>query len=237
MLCNSAIRNLEKYGTRLDPSTQQLVQRGVLINYDALPGYVPQILLPHFGIDPVPPAWLQKIEDESNFYSKSRGVKSRTFQSDSADKDSRSTAAIKEYAEKILMPTYKTLEEKAVQSLKSAAPALVDGVLKKNAVALEDFDWKLLSPIPSASELHGAVKNVAAISSASQGSAAEDGEGKADLLPTALRGVGHSTVLAEKEFIPWAPFANHHSSRSFQVSSPSCCLSVCLLQLVVSFPE
>jgi hypothetical protein len=33
-----------------------------------------------------------------------------------------------------------------------------------------------------------------------------------------LPGEGHSTVLKEKEFTPWAPFANHHHSLPFQVS-------------------
>lgn len=32
-----------------------------------------------------------------------------------------------------------------------------------------------------------------------------------------LAGVGHSSVLKEKEFLPWLPFANHHHSRPVQV--------------------
>jgi len=63
-----------------------VVQRGVLIPYDSLPGFVPQILLPLFHISPLPPSWLQKITDETNFYSKSRGAKIRVFQGDSKDK-------------------------------------------------------------------------------------------------------------------------------------------------------
>ena len=63
-----------------------MVQRGVLIPYDSLPGFVPQILLPLFRINPLPPSWLQKITEESNFYSKSRGAKIRVFEGDSKDK-------------------------------------------------------------------------------------------------------------------------------------------------------
>lgn len=64
----------------------QVVQRGVFIPYDSLPGFVPQVLLPLFGIAPLPVRWLAKITEESNFYSKSRGPKIRVFEGDSKDK-------------------------------------------------------------------------------------------------------------------------------------------------------
>jgi hypothetical protein len=221
MLCNYAVRNFEKYGTRVDPVSKELVQRGLLINYDSLPGYVPQVLLPLFGIDPLPAAWLLKLTEESNFYSKSRGTKLRTFKSDSEDKDSRATEAIENFADKILAPTYKVLEEKALQGLNSVAPTIIDAVLQKRSLQREQWNWKLLSPLPTVEELlgggsAGSAENSGAASVAGEGSGVKSA-GAAEVLPTQLRGVGHSTVLKEKEFVPWAPFANHHSSRAFQV--------------------
>jgi hypothetical protein len=226
MLCNYAIRNYEKHGTRLDPSTKELVPRGLLINYDALPGYVPQILLPHFGIDPLPAAWLLKVTEESNFYSKSRGTKAKAFSGDSHDKDSRATKAIQEFAEKILAPTYRTLEQ---LGRKSIPPARLAEIMKQHQLQSEaDFDWKILKPIPTLAELAGAtgtgtVSGAALASSGAAAGPAPTPRSKrpvsvVETLPTKLLGVGHSTVLKEKEFVPWDPFTNHHSSRPVQVS-------------------
>jgi hypothetical protein len=224
MLCNYAIRNFEKFGTRVDPVSKELVQRGLLINYDSLPGYVPQVLLPLFGIDPLPAAWLQKLTEESNYYSKSRGTKLRTFKSDSEDKDMRATEAIEKFADKILAPTYKVLEAKALQGLNSVAPTIVDTTLQKSSLQKAQWNWKLLSPLPTVEELlgggsAGSAENSGAAPAAGEASA--KGASAVETLPTQLRGVGHSTALKEKEFVPWAPFANHHSSRSFQVRLPS----------------
>lgn len=224
MLCNYAIRNFEKFGTRVDPQTKELVPRGLLVNYDALPGYVPRILLPHFGIDPLPPSWLAKITEESNYYSKGRGSKARAFTGDSADKDSRATDAIQEYAEKILAPTYATLEQ---LGRKSVPPSALATVLRENSLPVDaDFSWKLLSVIPAVDEAVRTAttgNQAAGVNTGSAGGAgpversvAGQGTGS-DTLPTMLRGAGHSTVLKEKEFLPWAPFANHHHSRPVQV--------------------
>jgi hypothetical protein len=231
MLCNYAIRNYEKHGTRLDPSTKELVPRGLLINYDALPGYVPQILLPHFGIDPLPAAWLLKVTEESNFYSKSRGTKAKTFSGDSHDKDSRATKAIQEFAEKILTPTYLTLEQ---LGRKSIPPARLAEIMKQHQLQSEaDFDWKILKPIPTLAELAGATGAGGVSAALPAGAALGAAAGPVptprakrpvsvvETLPTKLLGVGHSTVLKEKEFVPWDPFTNHHSSRPVQVSIAS----------------
>ena len=58
----------------------------MLVPYDSLPGFVPSILLPLFGISPLPVSWLSKLTEESNYYSKSRGSKIRVFAGDSKDK-------------------------------------------------------------------------------------------------------------------------------------------------------
>ena len=235
MLCSYALRNYEKFGTYLNPTSGEQQQRGLLINYDALPGYVPQILLPHFGISPLPPAWLEKITEESNYYSKSRGTKLRTFTGDSHDKDSRATEEIQTYAEKMLAPSFLQLEEKAKSALMGVSPTFIADVSKKNGVSSADFKWKLMSPLPTVEELLLATSSTdgaAAVAAAAGSIGAGEGHerppvrdqpakkrtsSEVETLPTQLRGVGHSTALKEKEFVPWAPFANHHSSKSFQV--------------------
>lgn len=223
MLCTHAIRNYEKFGTRLDPVTNTLVQRGVLINYDSLPGYVPQLLLPLFGISPLPAAWLLKLTEESNYYSKSRGTKIRTFKSDSKDKDSRATEQIQLYAEKILAPTYKLLEEKAQQSLLAISPNFIAEVTARNGIPVEQFTWKTISVLPKVSDLPAAPAKATGeallrgglerVEGGDKEGSAGSGEG------SSLPGTGHSSVLKVKEFLPWAPFANHHSSRPIQVST------------------
>uniref|UniRef100_A0A7S3GTU2 JmjC domain-containing protein n=1 Tax=Spumella elongata TaxID=89044 RepID=A0A7S3GTU2_9STRA len=246
MLCNYAIRNFEKYGTRVDPATNQVVQRGVLIPYDSLPGFVPQILLPLFRINPLPPSWLQKITDESNFYSKSRGAKIRVFQGDSKDKDTRATEQIQLYAEKMLSPSYALLEEKARLSLQAVDPSFVKTVTSKNNVAESEFNWKMVSPLPSVAEHRAKVSAGAILRNAglfASGASSSSGDNAVSSAPVAggrsgmrvnkeeteqehthaangghssLEGLGHSSVLEEKEFQSWLPFANHHHSRPIQ---------------------
>ena len=47
MLCSSALRAYEQYGTFNDTT-----QRGFLVNYESLPGSVARVLLPSFGVEP-----------------------------------------------------------------------------------------------------------------------------------------------------------------------------------------
>ena len=237
MLCSFAIRNLEKFGTRLDPKSKQLVQRGLLINYDSLPGYVPQVLLPLFGINPLPSAWLDKISEESAFYSKSRGAaKKLKFTGDSKDKDDRATANIQLYAEKILSPTYLVLQERALEALNNFAPSFVSEISAKSGQSVDTFTWKTMSALPSnvnglilrSQGLIGGPKGKESGSGDSASSAADlletnahaeqaDAHAATSLQSSQLKGVGHSTALKEKEFVPWAPFANHHHSKPFSV--------------------
>lgn len=226
MLCSFALRNYEKFGTYANPVTGQLQQRGLLINYDSLPGYVPHILLPHFGINPLPPAWLLKITEESNYYSKSRGSKLRTFTGDSQDKDSRATKDIQTFAESILAPSFAQLEEKAKVALLSVSPSYIEDVARKNSISSAEFQWKLMSPLPTVEELLSSSSTTSSTHAVDawqerppvREQTTKKRSSSVETLPTQLRGVGHSTVLKEKEFVPWAPFANHHSSKSFQVA-------------------
>ena len=93
MLCNFALNAYEKYGTYTDESGRKR-QRGILLNYDLLPGAVPKLLLPLFGINKITATWLGKIQSESKQYSKGRGSGFRLFFGDSKDKEMRATSAI-----------------------------------------------------------------------------------------------------------------------------------------------
>lgn len=95
MLCDFALQAYEKYGkTAADAAAGSPPrQRGLLVNYDLLPGAVPKLLLPLFG-QAVSPTWLEKLHAESKQYSKGRGSGFRLFFGDSKDKEMRATAAI-----------------------------------------------------------------------------------------------------------------------------------------------
>ncbi|KAJ1432682.1 hypothetical protein B484DRAFT_447675 [Ochromonadaceae sp. CCMP2298] len=212
MLCTHAIRNLEKWGSYLDRngSVQGVLrQRGLIINYDSMPGIVPKAILPHFGVHPVPSYWLRKISQESQMYSKSRGSKKHTFQSDSEDKSTRATEQINKYADLILGPTYELLQRKGGEALRRARPGLFVG---GDGGAVK---WKEFSPLPpldGAGAGTGAGVGVGAGTGASGG-----GQGVvAGVLARFNANVGdlHSHIDKQTEFKAWAPFANHHSSVS-----------------------
>jgi hypothetical protein len=153
MLCLSALRSFEKYGTRLDAATNAQVQRGVLVNYDSLPGYVPQVLLPLFGVAPLPGSWLRQISEESKSYSKSgKPKKAGGFTGDSADKDGRATEAIQEYATKIMGPTFELMEQKSLQALNSIDPQFIQKISAKKGVPVDKFDWSLIKALPDTVE-------------------------------------------------------------------------------------
>ena len=191
MLCGFALQAYEKYGKRTTESGET-VQRALLINYESLPGSVPRALLPLFGVD-LDQHWLNKIQSESQQYSKSRGVSYRLFFGDSKDKTERATDAIQKNAELILSESYSKLNEKALDCYTSRFPELIrssDGTA---------FEWKSLSAIPES------VRSLRAVSEA------------ADSSEIGLSNARHSSVLPLKEFHPWLPFANHHSSLPFEV--------------------
>ena len=200
MLCSFALRSFEKYGTRLDAASNEYIQRGVLVNYESLPGYVPLVLLPLFGVSPVPTAWLTRIKAESEYYSKGRGGKrTQVFRGDSEDKDGRATEGIQKYADLILQPSYEELNRRAVEALKSVAPELYASAVQQDLSppGSSAFNWKLLGELP-------------------KGAAAGVG--------VAQREEQHSRAISEVEFQHWLPFSNHHSSLPFEVETDRQCL-------------
>lgn len=216
MLCNFALQAYNNYN-----STTSNQPRGLLINYEALPGAVPKALLPHFHV-PVSKAWVKKMEVESKHYSKSRTTKFRLFVSDSEDKDNRATKEILTYADMILEPTFQLLNAIAVKSLAQSVPkafpansleALSDK-LSQNILKKEDtIDiWKLLKPLPNAEDI--SIGEPAPISFEQLNNAIGMAENDNNFH------FGHSKVLPEKEFAAWLPFANHHHSQTF--FTPDC---------------
>lgn len=200
MLCSFALRSFEKYGTRLDAASNEYIQRGVLVNYESLPGYVPLVLLPLFGVSPVPTAWLTRIKAESEYYSKGRGGKrTQVFRGDSEDKDGRATEGIQKYADLILQPSYEELNRRAVEALKSVAPELYASAVQQDLSppGSSAFNWKLLGQLP---------------------------KGAAAGVSVAQREEQHSRAISEVEFQHWLPFSNHHSSLPFEVETDRQCL-------------
>lgn len=182
MLCYHA---LSAY-SRFNSSTGS--QRSLLINYESLPGIVPKALLPLFGKEISGPL-LQRMNEESQPYSKSRGSRDQTFSGDSADKDDRATLAIKSNADKLLLASYTLLDE-----LAQAAFTAVTGSARGRGES-----WSEVKQFPTATR------------SLSQGS------GLSREVTTATNAAyQHSTAIPQVEYQPWLPFSNHHSSHRIE---------------------
>jgi hypothetical protein len=135
MLCEYAVEAFEE-GQLESASAER--SRGLLLDYKYLPGAVPNLLLRHFGIAEAPSTHLLKsMTKESSQYSKSssrntkRG-KAGVFTGDSAEKEKRSTAAIDDWAEKIMEPTYEkmgALSQPVIQSLSAGGDLDTIGVI------------------------------------------------------------------------------------------------------------
>lgn len=207
MLCKKALQNYEKYSIFTHPSAGNRLnqQRGLLINYDSLPGYTAHVMLPFFGIDPLPERWLAKMEQESDFYSKGRGVLSkRVFEGDSEDKDTRATDSINKYADELLSESFQLLNQKSVEGMRQAFPDVFSKLFPSGQV-----DWTAIKEIPTAA-------SAAAAGSLRGGGAGQRQLGRGGLIKTD-GDLGHSAILKQKEFVPWAPFTNHHSSKTIEV--------------------
>jgi len=149
MLCNSAIASFEYAGMFKGGR-----QRGMLVNYESLPGAVPRALLPMFGVETVSSDWLSRMAVESKSYSKSRPTKRKgsssdhSFSGDSIDKEARSTQDIRKYAKLVLMPTFEKqarLSQHALQNVMTPSDY--------KAISSDDdagsVNWRKLSTIPA----------------------------------------------------------------------------------------
>ena len=153
-LCKSALSAYNKYGVTHDDSGH-IKQRGMLVNYESLPGIVPRALLPLFQIDP-DEAWLKKMDAESKVYSKGKGV-TKVFKSDSKDKEKRATGAINHFAHEILDPAYDAMLEIGLNSLHAISPdsyhTLADASPGGVIADGHEVDWKLLKVVPEYTSL------------------------------------------------------------------------------------
>jgi hypothetical protein len=151
MLCDHAIEAMSSYGkySRGDMSGQQ---RGLAVDYEAMPGIVARQVLRHFGVRDVSDAWLTKMAEESGFYSKARqgAKKSLEFSGDSEDKENRAPKGLKEAAEKLLGDSFATLTKLSKESLMEVGlPDDVKEALKEDT----EKAWALLSELPSSALL------------------------------------------------------------------------------------
>ena len=195
MLCSSALKAFHLFNSTADGKP-----RAFLINYDTLPGSVPQVLLPLFGESAPSIPWLEKMATESKYYSKSRGNTWRVFTGDSKDKEERASDEIQKSAAVFLQSSYDELNSASLQALKRIAPSLHESVLTGDGVeaaAPGAVNWKALSAIPY---------SMAAADS-------EEADTGSD------SSIKHSRLLKKKNFLSWIPFANHHSSEPMQVRS------------------
>ena len=188
-------------------------QRGFLVNYESLPGSVPRVLLPSFGVEPSD-YWLSKMAQESKSYSKGRAVP-KLFFSDSEDKDERATAAIQQYSNSILRSSYEEMAAISTTALKSLSSLLFEKIVIKSAsgVAL-DINWKSLRDIPVAAtySVPLSLRNRVPDPLIAEGiQRSLDGT-------NSLRGQ-HSSSFKAKEYLSWAPFSNTHNSQPVQVTS------------------
>ena len=217
MLCTHALSAYERYGVMTD-GAGAVHQRGMLVNYDALPGIVARAVLPMFGVAPHA-AWLAKMAVESQHYSKGRG-NTKIFSGDSQDKDERATKPIVKFATSILMPSYEKLVTLSEESLRAAAPR--EFALLVPTADGTGQDWKVLSKVPK----QLLTKVVPIVSQKGQGDDQSpvilQPDEAAEALDPADAGVnhgslrGHSFVAKPKKFVPWIPFSNSHSSKSFE---------------------
>lgn len=123
MLCLSAIDAYKRFGKAVETHPQ----RGMLVNYESLPGLLPRVILPELFHVAVTPSWLVRMNDESSMYSKARGSSRKSsFTGDSLDKDSRATSAIKKWGEAILQPTFDIMQQHMLEALSSLVPAVED---------------------------------------------------------------------------------------------------------------
>jgi len=198
MLCNHALDTFNKYGKYSDGS-----QRGMLVDYEGLPGILPKLVFPKLFKYKVSEQLLNKMAIVSTQYSKGRGEKG-TFKGDSEEKDKGANAAIQKFAEAILLPTYKTLYTLSLDTLKI-------------------LDTDIYNNLPYAEEIIGSVKDFSVLKQISSSSSSQGGhpgeiwlsdimkkEETRNLIPN---GISPQIFEASK------PFANAHNSKPFDAAN------------------
>lgn len=190
MLCEHALEAYAHHGTVSSGDT--LKQRGLIVNYDSLPGIVPKVVLPLFGVV-VTESWVSKMIEESGQYSKARS-NAREFTGDSEDKDSRATEDITKWSNVILSPSYEKLaglsDESAAKVLETN-PRFTFPLAPDSVEAGEPhFDWEIVKEMPPPSLFQSDPEKLGATEGGSSGEGSEsersgnngnEGEGNIEL--------------------------------------------------------
>lgn len=133
--------------------------------------------------------------EESKQYSKGKS-KSYVFLGDSEDKEEHASDSIEKYANEILEPTYQSMLELSYDGMKKL------DILPTNG---SRYDWTLYHDIPStlSTDSRNIIKSRSFVIGKPHSSSDES------YIP-------HSVLVDSVDFLPWAPFANTHSSRPFE---------------------
>lgn len=199
MLCSHALDAYDKYSV-IKKSNGDVIQRGFLINYESLPGIVPSVLLPLFGITTTP-HWLSKMAVESTQYSKGRKSGAKVFTGDSADKEERATHNIQKYAKEILQPNFDRMNEIYTGILRTFSPL--------NTPTNEELKIVPTVPVPAKEKYYTDALNIIENS--------HGGQLGGDIAAGHTVAEGHSAFDKglTREYLPWIPFSNVHTSKSF----------------------
>mmetsp|Transcript_20564 Transcript_20564/g.20683 ORF Transcript_20564/g.20683 Transcript_20564/m.20683 type:complete len:836 (+) Transcript_20564:269-2776(+) len=192
-LCTSALSGLQTYGHY---STGQGGRRGMLVNYETLPGIIPSVVVPRLFDITVTDSWLNRMRTQSTLYSKSGDLPAsflmttNSFMGDSRLKDSHATEKIKQWADTILGPTYSLMEKAARQAMKDLSPEL-------------GSNWKSIAMIPLTAVSSNSEKLRQKLDLELQTKDLSSSKNMVSLLKTA-------------DFSPWNPFAVKHSSKPYE---------------------
>lgn len=118
--------------------------RGIAIDYAALPGAIPRLMLPFLGVSVISKTWLGNMKENSQFYSKS-GTRSsaKSFSGDSKSKEDNADSKIKKAGIFLMKSSYDTLTK---LSMKYAAEI---GFTETRSAT---FIWSELSKFPSTND-------------------------------------------------------------------------------------
>lgn len=217
MLCTFAEVSMEKYGVyESDPNRQ----RGMLINYESLPGAVPNYLLPMFGVE-VTQVWLDTMSRESQMYSKSRGSKVKTFTGDSQDKEAHATEEITNSANLLMQPLYEKMNNMALAAVKTFRPDVHAVIMPPGGST--DPDWKAIKSIPTSIDAapltkvkaHSMHRQISSIESSHSLDEEASKAKPAAVVNSASFSQAHSSASDKVPYAPWNAFSNTHSSVPF----------------------
>ena len=152
MLCLHSLRAEKKFG-RISGSGKR---RGMLLPYESLPGALASIVLPLFAVPSIDQEWQEKMIKNSKLYSKSRTSAgfmhgSRKFSGDSEEKNEAASSDVKNWAMKIMDPTYLEMRNKSIVALQElvSTNVIVNNevyaqILKGNRL----LDWSSIKKLP-----------------------------------------------------------------------------------------